>query len=92
MRSKRSQSRLDKRNEEREKCQQKVRYESKKYAQTALNTLIANQGKEGQRRIYSCPWCKGWHMTHVERENKKVQDIKLIMEDKWKQVLNQQEQ
>lgn len=43
----------------------KYRYESKKAAAKARNRAFARRHKLPDRlRIYPCPACKGWHLTH----------------------------
>lgn len=52
------------------KCNGKVIYD-KRGAQTAKNAR--RRDAHALLRIYHCPWCNGWHLTHVDpysRENK----------------------
>lgn len=45
----------------------KVRYPSKKDAQTKLNSMRGFGRKSGKKlRIYPCPNCKGWHLSHIK--------------------------
>jgi len=47
----------------------KTRYASKKDALTAMNARLRGRqrrrhGRPDQLRVYECPACGGWHLTH----------------------------
>lgn len=46
----------------------KVRFERKRDAQTSANHHMRRHKKTpGYLRVYHCPKCNGWHLTHEER-------------------------
>ena len=49
------------------KCN-KVRYDDKKSAETALNALHSHHRKEAPKRCYPCPNSKYWHLTSDKHE------------------------
>lgn len=38
-------------------------------AQTALNARLAGRGAPDELRIYQCPGCNRWHLTHKEHHD-----------------------
>jgi len=50
------------------KCFGKIRYAEKKAAATARNARLRDRRRRGKPkylRIYACPACGGWHLTHT---------------------------
>lgn len=47
---------------ERQKCSEKRRYHSESYAESEAKHWGSVRKGPGFR-VYSCPWCKGWHLT-----------------------------
>lgn len=43
-------------------CARKARYDSKEKAQKEVELIARRRGK--LLRIYHCPFCDGWHLTH----------------------------
>jgi hypothetical protein len=43
-----------------------MRFPSRKVALTALNQAIG-EGVD-LKRVYKCPFCKDWHLTHEEEK------------------------
>lgn len=47
-------------------CESKHRYADKKAAVSAVNFAMKfrrNHGRAESLRYYSCPYCRGWHLT-----------------------------
>lgn len=47
-------------------CIKKRRYESQRTAENELARMQVMFEGEGPKRAYSCPHCKGWHLTSRE--------------------------
>lgn len=43
-------------------CARKARYDSKEAAQKEVERIARTRGE--LLRIYQCPFCSGWHLTH----------------------------
>jgi len=53
------------------RCFGKVRFPDKRAAATARNARMNSRyrrGKPKYLRIYPCPSCGGWHLTHTRNE------------------------
>ncbi len=48
----------------------KSRYPDKRAAQSAMNARMRSHNRPDHLRIYACPICRGWHMTHGTRKQK----------------------
>lgn len=47
----------------------KVRFATKKHAQTRCNEINNRERRKHLLRIYECPYCGGWHLSHREEAN-----------------------
>lgn len=66
----------------------KSRY-TKKDAQSTLS-FFEKQGnfRDGHGRIYQCPICNHWHLTHSEEFTEMVvEPVELAYKDKWEKLL-----
>ncbi len=77
--------------EEKEVCESKVSYESKRDAQTKLN-YMNRSGHRGKRamRPYHCEWCNQWHLcSKISKGGSKP--IPLLHPEMFKELINKQE-
>jgi len=66
----------------------KSRY-NKKDAKSTL-AFYEKQGnfRDGSGRVYYCPLCGYWHLTHSEEfTDNVVEDVDLAYKDKWEKLL-----
>lgn len=47
-------------------CGKKISYSTKKIALTVKNKREKHRYKNGSLRIYCCPICQGYHITHTK--------------------------